>query len=93
MSERRPFETRYFGNANMRNPKLALSRGFPKAEAGSIEGAAKAVAKGFVNKVQCIDRENERVVWTVKRGERVRGVNIRPVEVYRGDPDERGRRR
>lgn len=84
MAEKRPFETRYWCDMRLTKP---VTRGFPKAEIGSIEGASKAVAKGYVNKVQCIDREQEKVVWTVKRGEKVRGVNIRPVLVFKGDPD------
>lgn len=85
----RPFETRYFSNLNMTNVKRAMSRGFPKAEEGSIKGAAKVVAQGFANKVQCIDRANNEVVWTVKALPKVRGVNIRPTAVFKGDPDHK----
>lgn len=90
---KRPYETRYFGSISMRDPSKAVSRGFPKAEEGSIEGAAKAVAKGWVRKVQCIERSTERVLWTVKAGPRVRGVNIIPTVVTRGDDAGPGRAR
>jgi hypothetical protein len=51
------------------------------------------VAQGFANKVQCIDRLTGNVVWTVKRGEKVRGVNIRPTSVFKGDPDSKTMRK
>lgn len=78
----RPYETRYFIDSRKTKP---VTRGFPKRQDGSIEGAAKAVAKGFANKVQCVDRNADRVIWTVKRGPKVPGVQIRPVLVERGD--------
>lgn len=84
----RQFETRYFGSTRYKRTRFIGSRGFPKTENGSIDGAAKAVAKGFVDKVQCIDRFSDKVKWTVKALPRVPGVNIRPYEVIRGD-DER----
>lgn len=89
---KRPYETRYWVDSRRRAP---ISRGFPKAEDGSIEGAAKAVARGYANKVQCIDRIEHpgRVLWTVKAGPRVPGVHIRPVEVIRGDDEKPSRRR
>jgi hypothetical protein len=86
----RPFETRYWVDLRKTKP---VTRGFPKAEVGSIKGASRAVAMGYVNKVQCIDRERDHVVWTVKRGDKVRGVNIRPVLVFRGDPDQKPARK
>lgn len=87
---KRPYETRYWIDQRQKAP---LARGFPKAEEGSIKGAAKVVAQGFASKVQCIDRNNGEVVWTVKRGEKVRGVNIRPTAVFKGDPDNKVKRR
>ena len=90
----RQFETRYFGRARYKRLQYAVSRGFPKSEDGSIEGAAKAVARGYVDKVQCIDRWNhDRVKWTVKAGQPVPGVRIRPVIVIRGDDERQGRAR
>jgi len=80
----RPFETRYWVDARLARP---ITSGFPKAEEGSIRGASRVVALGYANKVQCIDRATGKVLWTVKRGPRVPGVHIRPVLVFRGDPD------
>lgn len=80
----RPYETRYWVDARLKRP---ISRGFPKAEVGSIEGASKAIARGFASKVDCIDRSTGEVQWMVKAGQRVRGVSIVPVEVFRRDPD------
>jgi hypothetical protein len=91
-STRRPRETRYFSDARYKKTKLAMSRGFPKSEEGSIKGASNAVARGFAEKVQCIDRTHEgheRVLWTVKPGERIPGLRIRPVQVFKGDPDDK----
>lgn len=85
----RPFETRYYGNVLHVNPRYAISRGFPKGEEGSIKGAAKAVAQGYVHKVQCIDRTTNEPIWTVLRGNKVRGVNIYPVLVFKHDVDEK----
>lgn len=87
---KRPYETRYWIDQREKAP---LARGFPKAEAGSIQGAAKVVAQGFASKVQCIDRSTGEVVWTVKRGDKVRKVNIRPTMVFKGDPDDKPVRR
>jgi len=87
---KRPYETRYWVDSRRTQP---ITRGFPKAEAGSIDGAARAVARGFCNKVQCIERETAKVLWTVKRGPRVPGVHIRPVEVIRGDDEKPSRRK
>lgn len=88
---KRPRETRYFGNASYRNPRLAVSKGFPKSEDGSIEGAARAVARGYARKVQCIDRIEHpgKVLWTVKALPRIPGVSIVPYEVIRGDDADR----
>lgn len=86
---KRPYETRYWIDARHTNP---ITKGFPKAEEGSIQGAGRVVARGLATKVQCIDRETGEVLWTVKRTPRVRGVNIRGLEVFRGDPDDRGGR-
>lgn len=88
----RQFETRYFGDGRYKKAKFIGSRGFPKSEEGSIDGASKAVAKGYVAKVQCIDRFNgDKVLWTVIGKPKVPGVKIRPYDVIRGD-DERPRR-
>lgn len=87
---KRPYSTLYFSAVNSAKPQ---SRGHPKHEDGSIEGAAKAVARGYVRKVQCIDREKDRVLWTVKAGERVRGIHIIPVLVERGEGNESPTRR
>jgi hypothetical protein len=78
----RPYETRYWVDGRRKSP---ISRGFPKAQEGSIEGAARAVASGFASKVQCITRPGGRVLWTVKAGPRVPGVRVVPVHVERGD--------
>ena len=78
----RPYETRYWIDSRIGKP---ITRGFPKAEAGSIEGAMRMIARGFASKVQCINRVTGRVLWTVKRGPKVPGVSIRPVLVERGD--------
>lgn len=86
----RPYETRYWIDARKTKP---VTKGFPKHEDGSIEGAGRAVARGFASKVQCIERETGRVLWTVKRAPRVPGVHIRGLEVHRGDPDERPSRK
>lgn len=79
---KRPYETRYWVDRRLNKP---ISHGFPKSEQGGIEGAAKAVAKGLASKVQRIRRSDEHVEWTVLRGEKVRGVNIYPTIVIRGD--------
>lgn len=89
----RPFETRYFGDGRYKKDKYIGSRGFPKSESGSIDGAAKAVAKGYVRKVQCVDRHHgDKVLWTVVARPKVPGVKIVPYDVIRGD-DERPSRR
>lgn len=80
----RPYETRYWTDNRRTRPTTS---GFPKAETGSIDGAVKAAAKGLVSKVQCIDRENETVLWTVKRGAKLPGRNLWSTEAHKGDPD------
>ena len=85
---KRPYETRYWLD---RREKTPIVRGFPKAEAGSIDGAAKAAMKGLVAKVQCIDRHNDQVLWTVIRGDKVPGRNLYNVKAVRGDvPKDKG---
>jgi hypothetical protein len=80
---KREFVTEYwYGYPHEKKP---TTRGYPKAEEGSIEGAAKAVAKGWVAKVRRVHRDTGRVEWTVTRGEKVRGVNIWPIDVVKGD--------
>jgi hypothetical protein len=79
---KRRFETRYWLDSRETKP---ITRGFPKREDGSITGASRAVARGLASKVQCIDRKDDKVLWTVKRGAKVPGVSIRPVLVSRGE--------
>jgi hypothetical protein len=78
----RPYETRYWCDRRLSKP---ITRGFPKAEIGSIDGAMKAAGKGLVSKVQCIDRVSELVIWTVLRGRKVPGRNLYSVEAHSGD--------
>lgn len=82
--ERRPRETRYFEAVNSAKP---FSRGFPKGDQGNVEGAAKAVARGYVRKAQGIDRtgEHEKVLWTVVAMPRIPGVAMVPFQVFKGD--------
>lgn len=86
----RTHETRYWIDQRFSKP---ITSGFPKAEEGSIKGASNAVAKGYAHKVQRVERATQKVEWTVKRGDKVPGVNIRPVLVFRGDPDAKPVRR
>jgi hypothetical protein len=86
----RPFETRYWVDNRRSKP---VTRGFPKAEAGSVSGAAKAAMRGFVSKVQCIDRNTGSALWTVVRGAKLPGRPIYNVEVLRGDGEPTPRRK
>lgn len=81
---KRPFETRYWVDGRVKKP---ITRGFPKAEAGSAKGAGKIIMQGLASKVQCVNRETGAIVWTAK-AVRVRGVNVCGVDVQHGD-DER----
>lgn len=83
---KRPFETRYWVDRRKGKP---LVRGFPKGEAGSVDGAAKAAAKGLVSKVQCVDRHTEQVLWTVIRGNKVPGRNLWSVTAHKGDQEKK----
>lgn len=65
--------------------KRAFTKGFPWSQDGGIDGAAKAVSKGLVSKVQFVRRDNDRVEWTVKAGPKVPGVRIIPTVVIKGD--------
>ena len=73
MAKRKPAKyernliTLYFPNRNMTNPKLATSRGYPKAQVGSARGAGKVIMAGFASKVQCINRHTREVIWTAER--------------------------
>lgn len=84
---KRPFETRYWPNASS---KAFPTRGYPKAEMGSISGAAKAVALGDAFKVECVDRYSGEVLWTVRRGLKVPGVHVWPVYVFKGRIEGKG---
>jgi len=86
----REHETRYWFDRRFKN---AITHGFPKSETGSIEGAAKACAKGIVSKVQRIHRESGKVEWTVLRGDKVPGVNVFPTIVIKGDDEKPTRRK
>lgn len=77
----RQFETRYWFGYRRSKPD---SRGFPKAQDGSIVGASKAIGRGLATKVQCIDRNRGEVLWTLKRGPKVPGANIWPTIVVKG---------
>jgi hypothetical protein len=83
---KRRFATMYWFDGRQREPS-PWSRGYPRAEEGSIEGAGRVVLKGYAAKVQCFDRVKGRVVWTVKRGARVPGTHLYEVIASQGDPD------
>lgn len=85
----RPFETRYWCDRRLAKP---ITSGYPKAEAGSIDGAMKAAGKGLVSKVQCIDRATGAVAWTVLRGAKVPGRDVYSVDAHKGDYHPRGRK-
>jgi hypothetical protein len=93
--ERRPRETRYWTDARWRKPQV-VTRGFCKSDEGSIEGAARRVARGLASKVQSIDRStpgHDKVLWTVKALPRIPGVPIIPYSVVKGDGDKPSRKR
>lgn len=84
MAVKRPFQTRYwYGNRLLKKPTTS---GFPKREEGSIDGAMKAAGKGWVSKVECIDRNTGEVLWTVVRGNKVPGRNVYSVAAHKGVP-------
>lgn len=77
----RPFETRYYLDGRTKKP---VTKGFPKSQDGVIKGASNAVMRGLCFKVQCINRETEKVLWTVYAGPKVPGLP-RGAIVVRGD--------
>lgn len=55
-------------------PRHIAGPGFPKAEEGSVDRAAKAVMKGHAARIACFDRVEGKYRWCVERGERVPGT-------------------
>lgn len=88
--QKRDFETRYWQDNRTKKP---MTSGFPKAEAGSAKGIHRVIIHGLASKVQCVDRNTDEVLWTVKRGPRIPGTSIHAIETCKGDPDAWPRRR
>lgn len=84
---KRRYETRYWLDGRRREP-LKGSKGFPKHEDGSISGAGRVVLRGLASKIQCFDRVTGKVLWTVKKGDKVPGTHIFNVLAFKGDPDQ-----
>lgn len=89
-SERvRQYQTRYWLDEARREPSR-YARGFPKTEDGSLEGVGRLAMKGWIAKAQCFDWKSGTVLWTIKRGPKVRDTNLYTVHAFKGDPDESG---
>jgi hypothetical protein len=82
----RRFATLYFFDGRIKTPDR-WSRGYPRIEDSSIDGAGRMVMRGLAFKVQCLDRVRGKVLWTVKRGERVPGTHLFQAVPFKGDPD------
>jgi len=80
----RRYATRYWFDARMKEPSR-FARGYPKAEDGSIEGAGRVIMKGYCAKVQCYDRVEGRVLWTLRRGPKLAGTRLFTVTFHRGE--------
>lgn len=69
-----PFATLYTFDG--RKVVKTASKGFPRSEEGSIQGAGREVMTGRALRVQGFNRVKGRVEWTVHRGERIPGTNL-----------------
>lgn len=78
---KREYETRYWLDNRKAKP---VTRGFPKAEAGSAKGAGKIIMQGFAVKVQCVHRPTGNVLWTAKRVLE-KGLHVCSVIVTKGE--------
>jgi hypothetical protein len=64
------------------------SKGFPRSEDGSIQGAGREVMTGRALQVQGYNRVKGRTEWTVKRGPRIEGTHLYQPIIIRGDADD-----
>lgn len=82
----RRFRTDYWMDRRRKKPSEHARAGFPKTEAGSIEGAGKVIMKGYATQIACFDRVRGRYIWTVERGDKVPGTHLYSVVAYAGTP-------
>jgi hypothetical protein len=84
----RRWRTSIWYDLRLKDPSPASwGRGFPKLEVGSIETAARLVMTGRAAKVQCTDRVTGRVMWTVRKGERVPRTHVYNPIIEYGDAE------
>lgn len=83
----RRYRTDYWYDRRRIRPST-YSRGFPKLQDGSIEGAGRIIHKGWCSQIACFDRVTGRYVWTVTRGEKVPGTQVYNALFKRGGPED-----
>lgn len=79
----RRYKLEYWFDLRRKDP-TPYTRGFPGSEDTSVEAAGRRIMRGLVAKIQCTDRTQDRVVWTLVRGPRVLGTPLYSVLAYRG---------
>jgi hypothetical protein len=82
----RRYRTDIWYDGRLKEPSR-WTRGFPKAEVGSIQTAGRLVMAGYAYRVASFDRVRGRYVWTVQRGQRVQGTHVYTPVVTLGAPD------
>lgn len=82
---RRRFKTSIWHDLRLVDPS-PWSSGFPRAEEGSINTAARLVMTGKAAQVQCEDRVRGRIEWTVRRGPRVPRTPLYEPIICKGEP-------